>query len=146
MLHRIGLQAVLIGAMVLLFSACAHRVIERPQNTILFDLDSAELTYSAGLKIAELAHYLEWHRSYHVILKGHADSTGTDAYNLNLSQRRAEAVRNGLIAQGVAPNRIETLSYGESLPVADNSSTGGRSLNRRVQIVLITNQHSWFRH
>lgn len=144
MLHSNRIRFVLIGALLLTISACAHRTTERPESTILFDVGSAELNYSAGVKIAELAHFLEWRPGYHVILKGHADAVGDDSRNLKLSQRRAEAVRNGLIAQGLDPKRVETLAYGESLPTADNSSAGGRSLNRRVQVLLISHQHGWF--
>jgi len=65
---------------------------------------------------------------------GHTDSTGSDAYNLDLSKRRAESVSNYLTSRGVARARIETIGYGEQYPVADNTTEQGRAQNRRVEI------------
>lgn len=67
---------------------------------------------------------------------GHADSTGPEDYNMQLSQRRALSVSNYLAAQGVAPGRLQAIGFGESRPVADNSTDAGRSANRRVEIVI----------
>jgi outer membrane protein OmpA-like peptidoglycan-associated protein len=66
---------------------------------------------------------------------GHTDSMGSDAYNMNLSQQRAEAVRNFLISKGVAANRLTAKGYGESQPVADNATEEGRFKNRRVELI-----------
>ncbi len=71
-----------------------------------------------------------------VIIEGHADSTHTEDYNLELSLRRALAVVEWLIEHGVDPKRLEAKGYGESRPVADNSTLEGRALNRRVEMVL----------
>ena len=68
---------------------------------------------------------------------GHTDSTGSDAFNLQLSQRRAQSVSNVLQENDVAFKRILTEGYGESRPIADNGSEEGRSQNRRVELVLI---------
>jgi outer membrane protein OmpA-like peptidoglycan-associated protein len=65
---------------------------------------------------------------------GHTDSTGSDAYNLDLSRRRAEAVTNFLVSRGVARSRVESIGYGEQYPVADNTTEDGRARNRRVEI------------
>lgn len=65
---------------------------------------------------------------------GHTDSTGSDAYNLDLSKRRAESVANYLVSRGVARARIETVGYGEQHPIADNTTEEGRAQNRRVEI------------
>jgi outer membrane protein OmpA-like peptidoglycan-associated protein len=65
---------------------------------------------------------------------GHTDSTGADAYNLDLSRRRAESVANYLVSRGVARARIETIGYGEQYPIADNTTEAGRAQNRRVEI------------
>ncbi|MCX7677350.1 MAG: OmpA family protein [Alteraurantiacibacter sp.] len=65
---------------------------------------------------------------------GHTDSTGSDAYNLDLSRRRAEAVTNYLVSRGVSRARIESIGYGEQYPIADNTTEEGRSRNRRVEI------------
>lgn len=69
-----------------------------------------------------------------VDVMGHTDSTGSDAYNLDLSRRRAESVANFLVSRGVARARLETIGYGEQYPVADNTTEAGRAQNRRVEI------------
>jgi OOP family OmpA-OmpF porin len=71
------------------------------------------------------------------VVEGHTDSKGTNAYNLSLSQRRAEAVRQVLIDQfKVEPSRLSSVGYGEERPVADNKTEQGRQLNRRVVAVV----------
>jgi len=73
-----------------------------------------------------------------LIVTGHTDSVGTDAYNMKLSQRRADAVKRQLIAFGLAASRIETRAMGESQPIASNATDEGRQLNRRVEIDIVT--------
>jgi outer membrane protein OmpA-like peptidoglycan-associated protein len=70
-------------------------------------------------------------------ITGHTDSTGSDAYNLQLSERRAQAVSNTLIGSSVAQNRILSIGFGESRPIASNNSNEGRTENRRVELVLV---------
>lgn len=70
-------------------------------------------------------------------IQGHTDSTGKPDYNMELGQERAEAVRLFLNEQGVALSRMDTISYGQSAPVADNRTKAGRAQNRRVQIVVL---------
>lgn len=70
-----------------------------------------------------------------VEVAGHTDSIGTDQYNMGLSQRRAEAVRNYLVSKGIAADRLSINAYGESQPVADNATAEGRFKNRRVELV-----------
>ncbi len=72
-----------------------------------------------------------------VEVAGHTDSTGTDAYNQGLSERRAGSVAEYLRRQGVMSQRLITVGLGEAMPVADNSSAGGRQLNRRVEITMV---------
>ncbi|MBT8472495.1 MAG: OmpA family protein [Marinicaulis sp.] len=71
-----------------------------------------------------------------VSVYGHADSTGSDEYNMALSQRRALSVSNYLASQGVIAGRLQAVGFGESRPIADNSIEGGRAANRRVEIVI----------
>ncbi|MEM1411977.1 MAG: OmpA family protein [Pseudomonadota bacterium] len=71
-----------------------------------------------------------------ILVQGHTDSTGSEAYNLGLSERRAEGVRNHLALREVAPDRMVAMGYGESYPVASNDSEWGRSQNRRVSILV----------
>ena len=72
-----------------------------------------------------------------VEVAGHTDNSGADAYNQALSERRASSVATYLQAQGVQPVRFIVVGYGETRPIADNSSEGGRSQNRRVEITLV---------
>lgn len=72
-----------------------------------------------------------------VEVAGHTDSTGSDAYNQSLSERRAQSVSSYLTAQGVLPQRVITVGMGESRPVADNTTTAGRQANRRVEITMV---------
>ncbi len=72
-------------------------------------------------------------------IEGHTDSIGSAAYNLRLSQKRANAVRNYLISKGIDPNRLEAVGYGESRPIAPNTTPEGRAKNRRVEFVIISN-------
>jgi outer membrane protein OmpA-like peptidoglycan-associated protein len=71
-----------------------------------------------------------------ILIEGHTDSDGSNEYNLELSRLRAEAVRSALVAGGLSPNRIETQGYGETRPIASNSSATGKAQNRRVEIVV----------
>jgi outer membrane protein OmpA-like peptidoglycan-associated protein len=99
-------------------------------------VDQANLT-SQGIATAQrLADVLRDNPDRTVLIEGFTDSTGSDAYNLQLSQRRAEAVRQALAAMGIDRSRIETRGYGEAYPVASNATAGERQLNRRVEIVL----------
>jgi OOP family OmpA-OmpF porin len=72
-----------------------------------------------------------------VRVEGHTDAVGSDTYNQTLSEKRANAVRDQLIKQGISSSRIEARGYGESQPVADNESAIGRAKNRRVEIKVM---------
>jgi outer membrane protein OmpA-like peptidoglycan-associated protein len=76
-------------------------------------------------------------RNVYIEIQGHTDSTGTADYNMTLGDERADAVRLFLNEQGVALNRMNTISYGETAPVADNKTKAGRQQNRRVNIVVM---------
>jgi OmpA-OmpF porin, OOP family len=71
-----------------------------------------------------------------VEIQGHTDSQGNDAFNLKLSQRRAESVRGYLLKKGVLANRMVPKGYGENIPLVDNRTAEGRSQNRRVEFVI----------
>jgi outer membrane protein OmpA-like peptidoglycan-associated protein len=103
---------------------------------VLFDTGRAELKAGASRKIDQLAQFLIEHPDRRVQIDGFTDSVGSDPYNQDLSQRRANAVREALIARGVDSSRIGTEGYGKSYPVANNNDSGGRQLNRRVEVVI----------
>ncbi|MQA22059.1 OmpA family protein [Rugamonas rivuli] len=108
-------------------------------SDVLFNVDRAELS-AEGMRTAQkMADVLMQQPQSAVLIEGFTDSTGTAAHNLELSQRRAESVRNALIGLGVKSDKIATRGYGEAFPVASNADAGSRQLNRRVEIVLSQN-------
>ena len=106
-------------------------------DEVLFDVDQAELKPGGMQQLARVAEFLRENPDRNVLVEGHTDSTAPDAYNLALSQRRANAVEDFLITQGVDPTRISAVGYGEQLPIATNDTTAGRQANRRVEIVVL---------
>jgi outer membrane protein OmpA-like peptidoglycan-associated protein len=103
---------------------------------VLFDTGRAELNPGAGRKLDQLAQFLNEHKDRRVQIDGFTDSVGTDSYNEDLSRRRADAVKSALMFRGVDSPRIATQGYGKAYPVANNSDSGGRQLNRRVEVVI----------
>ena len=99
-----------------------------------FELDSAKLTPNAKTILDEVASSLLAVQTIQVEVQGHTSSEASDAYNLTLSDNRAEAVRQYLIGRGVASERMTVKGYGETTPVADNDTEAGRELNRRVEL------------
>lgn len=105
---------------------------------ILFDFDKATLRRDVELNLVKIATILNQYPEMKVQIEGHTDAVGTDEYNLGLSQRRAQAVYEFMIAQGdVAQARLNHEGYGESRPVADNDTEEGRQKNRRVDLVIL---------
>jgi OOP family OmpA-OmpF porin len=104
-----------------------------------FATNSATLTASSRPVLDDVADDLKKHPRLKVELQGHTDSRGTDAYNLDLSQRRADSVRDYLIAQGVSGLQLVSKGYGESEPIADNNTDKGRLENRRVVMRVLEN-------
>lgn len=103
---------------------------------VLFNTDQAVLTEGGQRTLRKLADVLNQNPDRSVMVEGFTDSTGSSAHNLELSQRRAEAVRSALMSMGIEGTRVATRGYGEAYPVAGNDSAGNRQLNRRVEIVL----------
>jgi outer membrane protein OmpA-like peptidoglycan-associated protein len=103
---------------------------------VVFDAGKASLQPSATTAIDRLAQLLGVYPERSVRIEGHTDSLGDDAANQQLSERRAAAVRDALLARGVAAERIAAVGYGETRPIADNGSESGRQKNRRIEIVL----------
>ncbi len=106
-------------------------------DEILFDVDQAELKPGGMQQLARVAEFLVENPDRNVLIEGHTDSTAPDAYNLALSQRRANAVEDFLITQGVDPTRMSSDGYGEQLPIASNDTAAGRQANRRVELVVL---------
>ncbi|SRR6266404_1008833 len=103
---------------------------------VLFDTGTAQLNTGAARKLDQLSQFLSEHPDRRVEVDGFTDSVGSDSYNLDLSQRRADAVKSALLSRGVNPTRIVSQGYGKAFPVASNTDAAGRQLNRRVEIVI----------
>jgi OOP family OmpA-OmpF porin len=106
---------------------------------VMFELNSADLTAESRPVLARVADDLKKYPRLRVELQGHTDSSGSDEYNLKLSERRAQAVRDYLIAQGVSSEQVEARGYGETQPIASNSTAEGRARNRRVVMKVLAN-------
>jgi outer membrane protein OmpA-like peptidoglycan-associated protein len=103
---------------------------------VLFDTGRAQLNPGSARKLDQLGQFLTDHPERRVQIDGFTDSVGSESYNQDLSQRRADAVKFALISRGISPSRIGSQGYGKSFPVADNADSGGRQLNRRVEVVI----------
>ena len=103
---------------------------------LLFQPGDAKLQPGSELRLGPLAEYMRQHPDRTVVVQGHTDTTGDPDNNLALSRRRAEAVRDYLVSQGVAPERVIARGYGEEFPIASNQTPAGRQENRRVEVVI----------
>lgn len=100
-----------------------------------FDFDKAVLRQEDMPNVDKDVATLKTWGDMKVEVAGHTDSRGSDAYNMRLSERRADVVRNYLISKGIAADRLSAKGYGESQPIADNATDEGRFKNRRVELV-----------
>jgi outer membrane protein OmpA-like peptidoglycan-associated protein len=103
---------------------------------VLFDTGKSELKAGAMGTVERVGDFLRANGAYHLIIEGHTDSTGSDDFNLQLSDRRAQAVRGALQSRGVTGDRIVARGLGETYPIASNDDASGRQQNRRVEIVF----------
>ena len=103
---------------------------------IVFEVDKAKIRPSSDKALQEVVTVLKENPSLNLTVEGHTDSTGTNEYNLELSKKRADAVKDYLVDAGIDAKRIETVGYGESRPVAENDGVTGRTENRRVVLIL----------
>ena len=108
--------------------------VVRVELDVKFDFDKSKVKEESYGDIKNLADFMNQYPSTTTTVEGHTDSVGTDAYNQKLSERRANAVRDVLVNQyGVGSERVNSVGYGESRPVADNATDAGRAVNRRVE-------------
>jgi len=105
-----------------------------------FDFDKSVLKPAGKAKLEDLVSKLKGTDIEVVVATGHTDWTGTDAYNLKLSMRRANAVKAFLVSKGVPADRVFTEGKGESKPVASNRTAEGRAKNRRVEVEVVGNR------
>ena len=106
------------------------------ESGLLFDFDSDVIKPTAASNLQELARSLNKFGNSNILIVGHTDSQGDDAYNMALSQRRANSASAYLQSQGVPSSRVSTSGRGEAEPVASNDTEAGRAQNRRVEVAI----------
>ena len=148
-------QLMLVAALIALTSACASRPEPAPKVTlavaqidrgvmiwlpdnVLFEFGKADINATAAAPYLDrVASLLQNKTARAVSLEGHSDSVGRDEANLALSEKRALSVRNELLLRGIPADRLNTVGYGETRPLAPNDSDTGRKLNRRVELIIL---------
>lgn len=111
-------------------------ILNMPSN-VTFPVNSAAIQPEFQETLGSVANTLSQYEKSYIDIYGHTDSTGSDSYNQSLSERRASSVANYLGNSGVQQARLETRGYGESQPIASNSTEEGRSANRRVELKIV---------
>lgn len=104
---------------------------------VFFSTGKTDITLSAQRNVDKLAQLLNKFPTRNVLIEGHTDNTGPEDFNVALSQKRADAVKNLLVAKGVSPDRITTKGYGLKNPVVSNDTPLGREQNRRVEVIVL---------
>ncbi|MEX1011476.1 MAG: OmpA family protein [Balneolaceae bacterium] len=107
---------------------------------LLFGYDSSVLQDEARDNLAQLANSLDQNPDSDILIVGHTDSSGSDEYNLGLSNRRSEAAKTYLVSRGIPSSRIQAQGRGELEPIADNDLASGREQNRRVEVAIIASE------
>ncbi|POY39185.1 hypothetical protein C3K47_01430 [Solitalea longa] len=108
-------------------------------SKVLFDVNKYDLKDASKNAVKQLAEIINKYPDTYVQIQGHTDNTGEDAYNMTLSQKRAEAVMHYAISIGVQANRLMSQGMGETTPIADNKTVDGRTQNRRVEFYIVAN-------
>ena len=107
-------------------------------DSVKFPKNGSQLSPEAETRLTDLANKLKTdNRNVYLEIQGHTDNTGPKAFNMQLGEQRAEAVRLFMNKQGVALNRMATISYGDTSPVAPNDNKDGRAQNRRVVVIVL---------
>ncbi len=113
-----------------------RELLDFAMRAIQFDHSRSTLKVESYAILDQIVEIMNRYPQYSVSIEGHTDNTGGASYNLRLSEQRALACHNYLVAKGIAPGRVKSKGFGETKPVADNNTYGGRSLNRRVEFNL----------
>jgi len=104
---------------------------------VLFATGKSDLNTSAQRSMGKLAEFLQKNQNRSLLVEGHTDSVGSDEYNQGLSEQRAAAVKNALLNNGIAGERIVTIGYGKKYPLASNADAAGKQQNRRVEAIIL---------
>ena len=105
-------------------------------KNVFFEVNAAQLTRASFVELDALVNYLESSVNATILIEGHTDNTGTDMANMNLSEKRANAIAQYLISKGIVKERIATKGFGASKPIADNNTQTGRAKNRRTSFTI----------
>lgn len=111
--------------------------LQMPGSVAEFDVDSSQIRPQFRTTLDEISQTLASYPETYIDIYGHTDSDGSDAYNLDLSNRRAQSVASYLTSRGVNRARIATEGFGESQPIASNATAAGKQQNRRVEIRIV---------
>ena len=104
---------------------------------VLFATGKADLSSEAMRSVDKLVEFLKKYTNRNVLIEGHTDSVGSDEFNLTLSQKRADSLKEALTSKGIEEKRITTVGYGKKYPVASNDTTAGKQQNRRVEVSIL---------
>jgi outer membrane protein OmpA-like peptidoglycan-associated protein len=115
-------------------------IVVELSDKILFATNSSDLSAQAKQNLNKMIGVFKNYPDTNIEIQGHTDSTGSDAYNQTLSEKRASSVSNYLTSKGIQSSRITTLGYGESAPKYSNDTEDGRSQNRRVEFLISANE------
>jgi OOP family OmpA-OmpF porin len=115
------------------------KVIDRLTLHVNFDFDKSDIRPADVAELQKAIDFVKKYPGYQVSIEGHTDGIGSEKYNQGLSERRAAAVKEYLLQHGVPEaQRLKTVGYGKSRPIADNSTEKGRFENRRVEILILS--------
>ncbi len=107
---------------------------------VYFDTNKSNINAKSAETLNKLAGIFKEYADTNILVEGHTDDTGSDAYNMNLSKQRAESVTAYLSSQGISPGRFTTSWYGEEQPKYDNTTVEGRAKNRRVELAIVASE------
>ena len=107
---------------------------------LLFAFDSDEIQGAAEENLTEFANTMADFEKTNILIVGHTDAKGSEEYNQNLSENRAQSAANFITRQGISPDRIQTVGKGEAEPVASNETEEGRQQNRRVEVAIYASE------
>jgi outer membrane protein OmpA-like peptidoglycan-associated protein len=107
-------------------------------RNVFYDFDKATLRKESIVELNLLVKILNDYSTMRIELSSHTDNKGSERYNLDLSQRRSQAVMEYLISKGIKANRLQAVGYGFSIPIASNDTEKGRQMNRRTEIKILS--------
>ncbi|THV57206.1 OmpA family protein [Flagellimonas alvinocaridis] len=107
------------------------------ENGVYFDTNKSDIKGTSATTLDKLAGIFKEYPKSNILVEGHTDSAGSDAYNMTLSQQRAQSVTNYLVSKGISSGRFTTKWYGETQPIESNDTKAGMAANRRVELAII---------